>query len=111
MTHAPPHVPFTQRRFTAPRSDQTPVPGSALHPLPLHTSFIHLRPAKQQVWPPLRHYPIQRVLVQMHMRVRAAPKQCTNKTLPLWAAGAVLVLAPAVARCTSRITMPATRFR
>ena len=30
--HAPPLVPVTQRRFTTPRSDQTPVPGSALHP-------------------------------------------------------------------------------
>ena len=31
-THAPPLAPFTQRRFTTPRSDQTPGPGSALHP-------------------------------------------------------------------------------
>ena len=41
----------------------------------------------------------------------AALKRCTNNTPPLRAAGAVLVLAPAVARCTSRITIPATRFR
>ena len=31
--------------------------------------------------------------------------------LPLRAAGAVLVLAPGVARCTSCISMPASRFR
>ena len=33
-THAPPHVSLTPRRFTTPRSDQTPVPGAALHPDP-----------------------------------------------------------------------------
>jgi len=47
----------------------------------------------------------------MQCAFSAAPQQCTNTTLPLCAAGAVLVLAPAVARCTSRITMPATQFR
>ena len=30
--HAPSHVPFAQRRFTTPRSDQTPVPEPALQP-------------------------------------------------------------------------------
>ena len=45
------------------------------------------------------------------MRGKTAPKRCTNKTLPLWDAGALVVPAPAVVRCTSRITMPATRFR
>ena len=39
-----------------------------------------------------------------------APKRCTNNTPPLRPAAAVLVLAPAVARCTSRIAIPATRF-
>ncbi len=31
-THAAPRVPLLQRRITNPLSDQTPVPGSALHP-------------------------------------------------------------------------------
>ena len=31
-THAAPRLPFLQRRITNPTSDQTPVPGSALHP-------------------------------------------------------------------------------
>ena len=33
-THAAPRVPFLQRRITNPLSDQTPVPGPALHPHP-----------------------------------------------------------------------------
>ena len=33
-SHPPPHVPFTQRRFTTPSSDQTRGPGSAMHPHP-----------------------------------------------------------------------------
>jgi len=41
----------------------------------------------------------------------AAPKRCTNNTPPLQAPDAVFVLAPAVARCTSRITISAARFR
>ena len=56
-----------------------------------------LRRAKQQLRPPLRHYPIQQVLVQMQMHVRDAPRRCTNNTPPLRAAGTVLVPAPAVA--------------
>ena len=40
-SNAPPHVPFTQRRFTTPRSDQTPVPGAALHPHPRGSSTDH----------------------------------------------------------------------
>ena len=37
-THAAPRVPFLQRRITNPLSDQTPVPGLALHAHPLGTS-------------------------------------------------------------------------
>ena len=56
-THAPPHVPFTQRRFTTPRSDQTPVPGSALQP--------HLRGASTDHVPlPPQGLPSGQTLVQ-----------------------------------------------
>ena len=41
----------------------------------------------------------------------AAPKRCANNTPPLQVPDAVFVLAPAVARCTSRITISAARFR
>ena len=37
-THAAPRVPFLQRRITIPTSDQSPVPGLALHPHPQGTS-------------------------------------------------------------------------
>ena len=40
-THAAPRVPLLQRRITNPLSDQTPVPGSALHPHP--TTAYHAR--------------------------------------------------------------------
>ena len=43
-THASPHVPLTQRRFTTPTSDQTPDPEPALHP--------HLRSASTDHDPP-----------------------------------------------------------
>ena len=33
-THAPAHVPLTQLKIPTPSSDQTPGPGSAMHPLP-----------------------------------------------------------------------------
>ena len=42
-THAPPLVPFTQRRFTTPRSDQTSGPELALQP--------HLRGASTDLIP------------------------------------------------------------
>ncbi len=43
-THAAPRVPFLQRRITIPTSDQTPVPGPALHPHPQGTSTDNPRP-------------------------------------------------------------------
>ena len=49
--------------------------------------------------------------MQMHVCFQLAPKRCTNNTPPLRPAAAVLVLSPAVARCTSRIAIPATRFK
>ena len=42
-THAAPRVPFLQRRITIPTSDQTPVPGPALHPHPQGTSTDYPR--------------------------------------------------------------------
>ena len=42
-SNAPPHVPFTQRRFTTPRSDQTPGPEPTLHPHPRDASTDHDR--------------------------------------------------------------------
>ena len=45
-THALQHVPPKQRRFTTQRSDQTPVPGSALHPHPRGVSATSL-PSRQ----------------------------------------------------------------
>ena len=39
-THAPPRVPFLQRRITNPMSDQTPTPGPAPHPHPQEATTI-----------------------------------------------------------------------
>ena len=41
--YAPPRVPLLQRRITIPMSDQTPVPGPALHPHPQGTSTDYPR--------------------------------------------------------------------
>ncbi len=43
LTHAAPRVRLLQRRITNPLSDQTPVPGSALHPHPQGTSTDYPR--------------------------------------------------------------------
>ncbi len=40
--HVAPRVPLLQRRITNPLFDQTPVPGSALHPHPQGTSTYNL---------------------------------------------------------------------
>ena len=49
-----------------------PLPHCRLHPL--HTCFIHLRPAKHQPLPPLRHHPVQYAQMQMHVCVQRRAK-------------------------------------
>ena len=52
IPHAPPLVPFTQRRFTIPRSDHTLNPRLALHPHPRSGSLIMTRfRTRFAVWP------------------------------------------------------------
>ena len=41
---------------------------------PLHTSFIHLRPTKNQRLPPRRDHTIQYVQMQMHVCIQRRAK-------------------------------------
>ena len=100
---------LTLRRVCHSCSSGSPLPHCCLHPL--HTCFIHLSPAKHQPLPPLRHHPVQHAQMQMHVCFQLAPKRCTNNTPPLRPAAVMLVLAPAAARRTSLIAIPATRFK
>ena len=54
------------------KQPQHPLPHCCLHPL--HTCFIHLRPAKRQPLPPLRHHPVQHAQMQMHVCVQRRAK-------------------------------------
>ena len=55
------------------KQPQHPLPHCCLHPL--HTCFIHLRPAKRQPLPPLRHHPVQHAQMQMHVCVQRRAKK------------------------------------
>ena len=91
------------------KQPQHPLPHCCLHWL--HTCFIHLSPAKRQPLPPCATTPSSMHKCKCTCAFSVAPKRCTNNTPPLRPAAAVLVLAPTVARCTSRIAIPATRFK
>ena len=122
-------MPFLQRRFTTPRSDQTPVPGSAALLWGANTEFAGAGPGAahaagcnpksalyKQVSPRNTPGAIQHARLAAFWTVAGvlgtlavfpyalAINPTLVAQLPLRAAGAVLVLAPAVARCTSCIT-------
>ncbi len=75
------------------KQPQHPLPHCRLHPL--HTSFIHLSPAKRQPLPPCATTPSSMHKCKCACAFSVAPKRCTNNTPPLRTAAAVPVLAPA----------------
>ncbi len=82
-----------------------------------HTTLAHA-PVPHKLHPPAPHEkpapapPPHPVCANANARTfSVAPKRCANSTTPPRDAFAVLVLAPAMARCTSLIAIPATQFR